>query len=111
MNVIFEICSQNLPRLSVKLGVPQCSQNFFNTACKETSVAAQPARKHPWPHSLRGNIRGQSGVGIHCLLEQALFSPLSRKEVQKITRLSGTVYIRGRAEWGQHGGSAVVSSQ
>ena len=33
------------------------------------------------------------------------------REVQKITRLRGTVYFCGRAEWGQHGGSGVVSSQ
>ena len=69
-----------------KLGVPQCSQNFFNTACEE----------HSW--------------AVWCW--HPLFARASTlaivKEVQKITRLRGTVYICGR----QSGGSmvAVLSS-
>ena len=72
-----------------KLGVPQCSV-----------FSIQLARKHSW--------------AVRCW--HPLFARASTvfavvKEVQKITRLRGTVYFRGRAEWGQHGGSAVVSSQ
>ena len=40
-DVITEICLQDCRSQSlyhIKLGVPQCSQNFFNTACEETFV-------------------------------------------------------------------------
>ena len=81
-----------------------CHINRVQTGCAAvfTKVAflIQLARKHPW--------------AIWCW--HPLFARASTvlaivKEVQKITRLRGTIYFRGRAEWGQHGGSVVVSSQ
>ena len=100
LNCMNVICSQNLPRLSVTITLPH--QSCSNWVCRSVHRISltQPARKHPWAvwcwHPLFA--RGSTVLAIV-------------KEVQKITRPSGTVYICGRAEWGQHGGSVVVSSQ
>ena len=94
MNVITEICLQDCQSQSL------CHINHVQIGCATGFTLIQLVRKHSWVVWCRHSLFARASTVLAVV-----------REVQKTSRLRGTVYFCGRAEWGQHGSSAVISSQ